>query len=114
MTAINSHVILPIARDCAAQNGDFWVIYMGNNEVVGPYGSGTVFGAQAANLALVRAGCGVQGHAHRTGLGQAWCAICKSGRSTRANGAEWSCLCATTSARRTPAWPPSMPVSSAT
>jgi len=56
MTAINSHVILPIARDCAAQNGDFWVIYMGNNEVVGPYGSGTVFGPQAANLAVVRAG----------------------------------------------------------
>jgi tetratricopeptide (TPR) repeat protein len=54
MTAINSHIILPIARDCAAQHGDFWVIYMGNNEVVGPYGSGTVFGAQAANLSLVR------------------------------------------------------------
>jgi tetratricopeptide (TPR) repeat protein len=54
MTAINSHVILPIARECAAQNGDFWVLYMGNNEVVGPYGSGTVFGLQAANLALVR------------------------------------------------------------
>ena len=29
---------------------------MGNNEVVGPYGSGTVFGPQAASLALVRAG----------------------------------------------------------
>jgi tetratricopeptide (TPR) repeat protein len=55
MTAINSHIILPIARDCAPQHGDFWVIYMGNNEVVGPYGSGTVFGAQAANLSIVRA-----------------------------------------------------------
>ena len=31
MTAINSHVILPIARDCATANGDIWVIYMGNN-----------------------------------------------------------------------------------
>src|SRR5271170_7183820 len=56
MTAINSHVILPIARDCAAQNGDFWVIYMGNNEVVGPYGSGTVFGPRGASRTLVRAG----------------------------------------------------------
>ena len=55
MTAINSHVILPIAKDCAKQDGDFWVIYMGNNEVVGPFGSGTVFGPQAANLVLVRA-----------------------------------------------------------
>lgn len=55
MTAINSHVILPIARDCAPRHGDFWVIYMGNNEVVGPFGSGTVFGPRAANLSLVRA-----------------------------------------------------------
>jgi hypothetical protein len=38
MTAINSHTILPIARDCAKARGDVWVIYMGNNEVVGPFG----------------------------------------------------------------------------
>ena len=44
MTAINSHVILPIARDCARADGDIWVLYMGNNEVVGPFGAGTVFG----------------------------------------------------------------------
>ena len=55
MTAINSHVILPIARDCARQSGDLWVIYMGNNEVVGPFGAGTVFGPQAPALGLVRA-----------------------------------------------------------
>ena len=54
MTAINSHAILPIARDCARQHGDLWVLYMGNNEVVGPYGAGTVFGPQAPNLALIR------------------------------------------------------------
>src|ERR1700677_2876533 len=46
MTAINSHAILPIARDCARASGDIWVIYMGNNEVVGPFGAGTVFGSQ--------------------------------------------------------------------
>jgi tetratricopeptide (TPR) repeat protein len=55
ITAINSHVILPIARDCAPRQGDVWVIYMGNNEVVGPYGAGTVFGAQTPNLAFIRA-----------------------------------------------------------
>ena len=54
MTAINSHAILPIARDCARQHGDVWVIYMGNNEVIGPFGAGTVFGPQAANRALIR------------------------------------------------------------
>ena len=41
MTAINSHSLLPIARDCVQQDGDLWVIYMGNNEVVGPFGAGT-------------------------------------------------------------------------
>ena len=47
ITAINSHVIRQIARDCAPRQGDLWIIYMGNNEVVGPFGAGTVFGAQA-------------------------------------------------------------------
>lgn len=58
-TAINSHVVLPIARDCRTLHGDFWLVYMGNNEVIGPYGAGTVFGRQTppqsvihANLAL--------------------------------------------------------------
>jgi tetratricopeptide (TPR) repeat protein len=55
MTAIDSHVILPIARDCARAGGDLWVIYMGNNEVVGPYGAGTIFGPQAPPLPLIRA-----------------------------------------------------------
>ena len=55
MVAINSNVILPIARDCASANADLWVIYMGNNEVVGPFGAGTVFGQQAPPLSLIRA-----------------------------------------------------------
>jgi len=56
MTAINSHAILPIARDCAGADGDIWVIYMGNNEVVGPFGAGTVFGSPAPPpLPLIRA-----------------------------------------------------------
>jgi Flp pilus assembly protein TadD len=55
MTAINSNVILPIAKDCAHGDGDVWVLYMGNNEVVGPYGGGTVFGPQTPSLAGIRA-----------------------------------------------------------
>jgi len=55
MVAINSHVILPIARESARERGDIWLVYMGNNEVVGPFGSGTVFGPQAPPLALTRA-----------------------------------------------------------
>ncbi len=61
MTAINSNVILPIARDCARQNGDIWVLYMGNNEVIGPYGAGTVFGSKAPNLALLRSTVAIKG-----------------------------------------------------
>jgi tetratricopeptide (TPR) repeat protein len=55
VTAVNSHVIRPIARECAGYPADVWVIYMGNNEVVGPFGSGTVFGAQTPSLPLIRA-----------------------------------------------------------
>jgi tetratricopeptide (TPR) repeat protein/lysophospholipase L1-like esterase len=47
MTAINSHVIVEIARELAEFQPDAFVVYMGNNEVVGPYGPGTVFSASA-------------------------------------------------------------------
>jgi tetratricopeptide (TPR) repeat protein len=85
MTAINSHVILPIARDCASRNGDFWVIYMGNNEVVGPYGSGTVFGAQAASLPLVRAGVAFKA----TRIGQALGDLVRDAQKRPVNQSEW-------------------------
>lgn len=55
MTAINSHVICEIAKDCAPLKGDLWLIYMGNNEVVGPYGGGTVFSRQAPSLSFIHA-----------------------------------------------------------
>ena len=54
-TAISSHVILPIARQCADFHGDLWLIYMGNNEVIGPYGIATVFGQQSLPLGAIRA-----------------------------------------------------------
>ncbi len=38
--AINSHVLLPIAKGLADQRPDLFIIYSGNNEVVGPYGPG--------------------------------------------------------------------------
>ncbi len=54
ITAINSHAVWPIARECAAREGDFWIVYMGNNEMVGPFGAATVFGRQGAPLWFVR------------------------------------------------------------
>ncbi|HEX4644872.1 MAG TPA: tetratricopeptide repeat protein [Verrucomicrobiae bacterium] len=85
MTAINSHVVLPIARDCATANGDIWVVYMGNNEVVGPYGAGTVFGAQAANRALVRAGLALKA----TRTGQFLDGLLRGMQKRPLNQAEW-------------------------
>ena len=60
MTAINSHAILPIARDCAGLEGDLWILYMGNNEMVGPFGAATVFGAQAPPWPVVRLNLAIQ------------------------------------------------------
>ncbi len=56
MTAINSHVLVEIARDCAHQQPTAFLVYMGNNEVVGPYGPGTVFQRWSPSLHLIRAG----------------------------------------------------------
>lgn len=60
MTAIDSHVILPIARECARRDGDLWIIYMGNNEMVGPFGGGTIFGSRAPGVGLVRANLAIK------------------------------------------------------
>ncbi|HEY2858845.1 MAG TPA: tetratricopeptide repeat protein, partial [Terracidiphilus sp.] len=65
MVAINSHAILPIARDCVRAGADLWVVYMGNNEVVGPFGAGTIFGSQSQPLPLIRASLAAK--ATRTG-----------------------------------------------
>jgi tetratricopeptide (TPR) repeat protein len=65
MTAINSHVVLEIARDCARQRPTAFVVYMGNNEVVGPFGPGTVFQRWSPSLPLIRAGLRLR--ATRTG-----------------------------------------------
>jgi len=42
VTSMNSHVARRIAQDCAAYKPDVFVVYMGNNEVVGPYGPPTL------------------------------------------------------------------------
>jgi len=66
MTAINSHVVLTIARQCAEREPDLFIIYMGNNEVVGPYGAGTVFQGYSPSRFMIRASIA----ARATKLGQ--------------------------------------------
>ncbi len=84
ITAINSHVILPIARECAAQGGDFWIIYMGNNEMVGPFGAATVFGAQATPRRVAQMNLAIQ----RTRVGQLLVAALRNLRGNSGN-ASW-------------------------
>ena len=66
MAAINSHVVLPIARDAARYEPDVFVVYLGNNEVTGPYGAGTVFTPLSSSLGLIRTALAFKG----TRLGQ--------------------------------------------
>jgi tetratricopeptide (TPR) repeat protein len=52
--AIDSHTVLPIARALAHYRPDVFIIYAGNNEVVGPYGPGTALMASSLNLEVIR------------------------------------------------------------
>ena len=54
ITAINSHVVLEIARHCAKLDPDLFIVYLGNNEVVGPFGPGTVFSPFHSRLGMIR------------------------------------------------------------
>ena len=56
ITATNSHVVLPIAKEVSQHRPDMAIIYLGNNEVVGPFGAGTIFSRLSPNLTLIRAG----------------------------------------------------------
>src|SRR5262249_1499945 len=60
VTAINSHVILPIARECAGYEPDLFIAYIGNNEVVGPFGPAGVVGRHSPNLSLIRTNIAVK------------------------------------------------------
>ncbi len=52
--AVNSHVLLPLARGLANQRPDLFIIYSGNNEVVGPYGPGTALTSSGMSLPVIR------------------------------------------------------------
>ena len=85
MTGIDSHVVRPIAYDAAKADGDVWVIYMGNNEIVGPFGAGTVFGPQVPPLPLIRASLALKA----TRLGQALDNLRSRFQKVPADKSEW-------------------------
>ena len=78
MPAIFSHVVLEIADDCTRYQSDLFIIYLGNNEVVGPYGAGTVFSPLSSNLSLIRFGIALKA----TKLGQLITNLLESAGST--------------------------------
>lgn len=56
-TAINSHVIRDIAKECIKLDADYWIGYLGNNEYLGPFGPGSVFaGGSGGSYASIRLG----------------------------------------------------------
>jgi tetratricopeptide (TPR) repeat protein len=79
ITAINSHVVVPIARECSHLSPDIFIVYMGNNEVIGPFGPGTVF-SHFSSLWFVR----LRIFLSSTRLGQAASAVSRS--ITKSNG----------------------------
>ena len=54
ITAINSNVVVHIAQDCAKLQPDVFIVLLGNNEVVGPFGPGSVFSPSLHSLFLIR------------------------------------------------------------
>lgn len=55
IVAINSHVVYQVAREMARFEPDVFVVYMGNNEVVGPYGPGCAYLPEMPPLWVIRA-----------------------------------------------------------
>jgi len=55
VTAMNSHVVRRIAQDCAKHQPDLFIVYMGNNEVVGPYGPPTLPGSLYSSRRFINA-----------------------------------------------------------
>jgi Flp pilus assembly protein TadD len=55
MTAINSHALPGLAAEALDAGADALVVLAGNNEVVGPFGPGTVFDGDQPGRATVRA-----------------------------------------------------------
>ncbi len=56
IVAINSHVVRTIAEDVVDLQPDLFVVFLGNNEVIGPYGPGTAFTEFSRHLFVIRAG----------------------------------------------------------
>jgi tetratricopeptide (TPR) repeat protein len=85
VVAINSHVVYQIARDAAWLSPDLFVVYMGNNEVVGPYGPGSAYLSAMPPLWVIR----TSAWAKSTRTGQLLGAVASRFASARKLAGEW-------------------------
>ena len=88
MTAINSHALRLMAREAADYQGDLWIVYAGNNEMVGPFGAATIFGPRAPSLTFVRASLALKS----TRTGQAMAALAERWAGRASTNTAWSGL----------------------
>lgn len=66
MPAINSHVVRGIAAECAGYEPDLFLVYLGNNEAIGPFNAGTAEQRKGMTSARVQTIVGFR----RTKIGQ--------------------------------------------
>ena len=85
LTGASSHLVLPIARACARQHPDLFIVYVGHNEIVGPYGPGTVFTGFLRHLWVIRGGVALRS----TRLGQLLTSALRSVGWAGAGPREW-------------------------
>jgi tetratricopeptide (TPR) repeat protein len=61
VTAINSHLVRDIAADCAQLEPDLFIVYEGNNEVIGPFGPAGVLAPFLRGESAVRSAVWLKG-----------------------------------------------------
>lgn len=88
MTAISSHALVPMARDCRALGADYWLVYAGNNEMIGPFGAGATLGGSGLPWPLVRTVLALKA----TRLGQAVEALSRSLQRRPDGSTRWAGL----------------------
>ena len=85
MVAVNSHVVYQVARELAGFEPDLFVVYLGNNEVVGPYGPGCAYLSAMPPLWIIRLSVFVRA----TRTGQLISAVLGRAARPGSNPVEW-------------------------
>lgn len=78
LPSINSHAVRTIAKDCARFQPDLFLVYLGHNEVVGPYGPQTAFPTCSSRGGPIR----IRMALRTTRIGQLWNQMSGSDRDT--------------------------------